>query len=71
MHTQSNITDIPSHVDDAALNSIEVTEVRHFSNQTLVILDPQFVDVYEFGDYIYYFFTDLSQEQIADASRVS
>ena len=27
--------------------------------------------VYEFGNYIYYFFTDKSEEKIKDGSRVS
>lgn len=35
-----------------------------------VVLDPHFVSVYHFGNYIYYFFSDISEELLNDGSRV-
>ena len=45
----------------------------HNSEYTLRLTDdaPHFVNVYEFGNYIYYFFTEQSEEKIKDGSRVS
>ena len=40
-------------------------------HEIFVISAPRFVGVYEFGNYIYYFFTDKSEEKIKDGSRVS
>jgi hypothetical protein len=39
-------------------------------NYLSTILAPHFVGVYEFGNHIYYFFSDLSEENRDDGSRV-
>ena len=36
-----------------------------------VTLDPVFVSVHEFGNYVYYFFTELSEEAVKKESWVS
>ncbi|XP_028398967.1 uncharacterized protein LOC114522479 [Dendronephthya gigantea] len=38
---------------------------------TIIDIDPVFISLYEFGNYIYYLFTDLSEEAVEEKTRIT